>query len=191
MANQVGLDGGQAVLPSPGPNASAVRLDLTHLQSAQTGSTYFHLSGGRMHFLDSAQMIAGGGKYGQGYVYASRAVDPADWFFPYHFYQDPVMPGSLGIEAMIEALQAFALESGLGRGMRSPRFRLTTHNVPTTWRYRGQITQQHRRMEQEVHISSVVQDPADGVLITADASLWIDGLRIYELKNAAIRITEA
>ncbi len=35
-------------------------------------------------------------------------IDPAAWFLEAHFYQDPVMPGSLGVEAMHQAMAAFA-----------------------------------------------------------------------------------
>jgi 3-hydroxymyristoyl/3-hydroxydecanoyl-(acyl carrier protein) dehydratase len=40
-----------------------------------------------------------------------------------HFFQDPVQPGSLGIEAMIQVLQWVAmLHTGLAEGMTNPRF---------------------------------------------------------------------
>ena len=41
-----------------------------------------------------------------GYLYAERTIDPSDWFFQFHFHQDPVMPGSLGVEAIIETMQS-------------------------------------------------------------------------------------
>jgi 3-hydroxymyristoyl/3-hydroxydecanoyl-(acyl carrier protein) dehydratase len=33
---------------------------------------------------------------------------------------DPVMPGSLGIEAMLQAMQVYALEMDLGKHLKSP-----------------------------------------------------------------------
>ena len=30
------------------------------------------------------------------------AVDPSAWFFKAHFYQDPVIPGSLGLESLLQ-----------------------------------------------------------------------------------------
>ena len=59
-------------------------------------------------------------RFGQ---HARKAVDPRDWFYACHFYQDPVMPGSLGLEAMVEALQAFVLRLGLGRELRTVMLR--------------------------------------------------------------------
>jgi 3-hydroxymyristoyl/3-hydroxydecanoyl-(acyl carrier protein) dehydratase len=30
------------------------------------------------------------------------AVDPSFWFFKAHFFQDPVWPGSLGLESFLQ-----------------------------------------------------------------------------------------
>ena len=102
------------------------------------------------------------------------------------------MPGSLGVEAILEAMQGFALANDLGRSLRSPRFGAVPAEsaaAPITWRYRGQITQQHKMMELEVHISAIEQH-ASHIAIFADACLWADGLRIYEIKNASVGILE-
>ena len=45
------------------------------------------------------------GPAGLGYIKGSKNVDPEEWFFKAHFYQDPVWPGSLGIEAFISTLE--------------------------------------------------------------------------------------
>ena len=36
------------------------------------------------------------------------AVDPGAWFFQAHFYQDPVWPGSLGLESFLQLLKFVA-----------------------------------------------------------------------------------
>ncbi len=38
-----------------------------------------------------------------------KRVNPADWFFQAHFYQDPVWPGSLGLEAMLQLMKVEAM----------------------------------------------------------------------------------
>jgi hypothetical protein len=43
-----------------------------------------------------------------------KDVDPGEWFFKAHFFQDPVMPGSLGIEALCQLLQWYMAERGIG-----------------------------------------------------------------------------
>jgi 3-hydroxymyristoyl/3-hydroxydecanoyl-(acyl carrier protein) dehydratase len=54
---------------------------------------------------------------GLGPLRAEKDVDAGEWFFKAHFFQDPVQPGSLGIEAMIQLLQFFMLESGMHEGL--------------------------------------------------------------------------
>jgi len=98
------------------------------------------------------------------------------------------------VEAILETMRGFALVTGLGRGLRSPRFGAPVRGYapgaePMTWRYRGQITRQNRLVELEAHLSAVVQG-AGYVTLLGDACLWADGLRIYEVRNASIGILE-
>jgi 3-hydroxyacyl-[acyl-carrier protein] dehydratase/trans-2-decenoyl-[acyl-carrier protein] isomerase len=41
-----------------------------------------------------------GGDFGKGEVVAELDIDPSLWFFASHFASDPVMPASLGLDAM-------------------------------------------------------------------------------------------
>jgi 3-hydroxymyristoyl/3-hydroxydecanoyl-(acyl carrier protein) dehydratase len=123
------------------------------------------------------------------YLYGVRANDPGFWFYACHFHQDPVMPGSLGVEAILEAVQLYALRSGLGKDLRSPRFGLSLER-PMSWKYRGQILPTHRQMKLEAHVTAVERS-AGQVTVFADASLWADATRIYEIKNAAVCLREA
>ena len=45
------------------------------------------------------------GRTGSGSSSGAIAVDPAFWFFQAHFYQDPVWPGSLGLESFLQLLK--------------------------------------------------------------------------------------
>src|SRR5690606_35511543 len=77
-----------------------------------------------------------GGKKGLGRVVAEKDVDPSEWFFKAHFYSDPVQPGSLGIEAMIQLLQFWMIHEDLHAGMTSPRFEPLAMGGPLSWKYR-------------------------------------------------------
>jgi 3-hydroxymyristoyl/3-hydroxydecanoyl-(acyl carrier protein) dehydratase len=190
MADQVGLDGGRrtAAAQSQQPNLAA--LDLRAMQMDNAARPYLRLSRRYLGLVDEIWAAPEGGRSGQGYTYARKKINPQDWFYPYHFYGDPVMPGSLGVEAMQEAMQGWALAAGLGGGLRSPYFAPAASAEPVTWRYRGQITQQHGLMELEVHVTRAETAP-DGLAVFGDASLWVDGLRIYEVKNLGLGIYEA
>ncbi|MBN9390223.1 MAG: hypothetical protein J0I20_19510 [Chloroflexi bacterium] len=197
MLKQVGLDSGKAVLPwleQTGQNG--VRLDLTspaerarYYRPPSPDKPYYRLSSGRLDLLDEVVLQPGEGRYGQGYIYATRKINPADWFYKCHFYQDAVMPGSLGIEAIFQAMQVFAIEQDLGRHLKSPRFgQIFDHNL--AWKYRGQITPDNRQMALEIHLNRV-ETEKDRVILTGEASLWKDQLRIYEIKQVGLALYEA
>ena len=98
------------------------------------------------------------------------------------------MPGSLGVEAMLQALQAYALQTGLGREFRSPRFaHALDHN--TVWKYRGQIVPDNQDMSLELHIAKTETLPGR-ITLHAEASLWKENLRIYEVNSLALSVVE-
>ncbi len=199
MAAQAGLDGGKSIPPLyeslaqsglPGewlnltdPSVAAVSF------SAPEGRPYEHLCGGQLNFLDRVFIAAPGPEQAIAYLYGLRANDPQAWFYACHFAQDPVMPGSLGVEAIFEAIQLYALHAGLGKAFRSPRFGLPADS-PISWKYRGQILPSQRQMKLEVQVVGVEKTPGQ-VIILADASLWADAARIYEVKNVAVSLSEA
>lgn len=63
-----------------------------------------------------------GGPKGLVPLRAEKTVDVDEWFFKAHFFQDPVQPGSLGVEALCQLLQFYMLENGMGDGITNPRF---------------------------------------------------------------------
>ncbi|PDW02991.1 hypothetical protein CJ255_11010 [Candidatus Viridilinea mediisalina] len=194
LAKQVGLDGGRETQPwlSEAPGQPVVTLELGDpaqpLYRAAPGRIHERLPVGHFHLLDRVKLVAGGGKHGQGYVYGERMVDPQDWFFRCHFHQDPVMPGSLGVEAMLRALQAYALHNGLGREFASPHLAVP-HGPRCVWKYRGQIASPTvpTTMRLELHITRS-ERTSDGLLIVAEGSLWRDSLRIYHVKDLALAV---
>jgi 3-hydroxymyristoyl/3-hydroxydecanoyl-(acyl carrier protein) dehydratase len=195
LANQVGLDRGGWVPPwletADVPASSVRRIELPDDAPAFTDPAggYLHLPGGRYHLVDYVDFVEGGGKHGAGYLHGYRAVRPDEWYFECHFHRDPVMPGSLGVEAILQALRLFALEQNLADGIDRPRFAMAT-GVKMDWKYRGQILRHDGELRFDVHIKSIQREP-DRVLIVADADLSKPGLRIYEITDVAIEIRSA
>src|SRR5262249_18340607 len=110
-----------------------------------------------------------------------------DWFFRAHFFGDPVQPGSLGVEAMCQLLQAYLVETGAAAGLRRPRFQLA--DGPLIWKYRGQVGPANQRVTVELGGRETGED-AQGRYATADAWLWVDGTRIYHVRNLGMRVVE-
>ncbi len=198
LANQVGLDAGRKSLPwyadHPPAAGTAVDLDLrepelrARFYCAPPGKPGYRLGHHQLDLLDRVKIIPAGGRHGQGYVYAEKTVQPGDWYFRCHFFQDPVMPGSLGVESILQALRVFALSQDLGRPFQSPCLTYPQDHL-VRWKYRGQIPHARATMAVEVHVARLVQTPGQCVVI-GDGSLWRDGLRIYEVKDAAICLRE-
>ncbi len=194
LIRQPGLDNG--IIQQPWHVENQVKADRTidlldtHGRSfvAPQHQPHFRLAGGQLNFIDKVEIVENGGKAGKGYLYAERAIDAGDWFFRFHFHQDPVMPGSLGVEAVIELMQAYAVEMDLGQGLRNPKFGRILSEVK--WKYRGQITPLNKQMSLDAHITDI-QRRADKIIIIGDANLSKDGLRIYEISDIGICIEEA
>ena len=196
LTNQLGIDNGKTTYPwfvdNKTPKSEIEVIDLTDkslpLYTAQAGKPHYKLAGGQMNFVDTVSVVEGGGKAGKGYILGERTIDATDWFFRYHFHQDPVMPGSLGVEAIIELLQTYALKNDLGADFVNPRFIAPVSKV--VWKYRGQITPVNKQMSLDVHITDIIRENGE-VRIVGDANLSKDGLRIYEVKDIVLSIVEA
>lgn len=145
---------------------------------------------GRLALLDEIPFFdPTGGAAGLGAARAEASVRPDAWFFKAHFYQDPVQPGSLGLEAMLSLLRAVMLEKGLGESLRAPRFTPIAGGVHR-WKYRGQVLPTDRRIAITLELISIERS-SHSVRATAEASLWVDGRRIYEASLGAERVEGA
>ncbi|MGW3119883.1 beta-ketoacyl synthase N-terminal-like domain-containing protein [Streptomyces sp. NPDC001107] len=190
LAHQIGLDKGQHVLPwldtQPARPPGTRRIDLRDFRAAESARRGPRLADGHLDLVEWVDLLPGGGEHGQGYVRGHRSIRPDEWYFSCHFHRDPVMPGSLGVEALLQGMQAYAVETGLTEGLRNPRFALAT-GIDTTWSYRGQILRTDPDMEFDVHIKAIRREPGRIVLI-GDAHVWKSTLRIYRLGDLAIEI---
>ena len=196
LTNQLGIDNGRTTYPwfedNNTPKSDIEVIDLSDqnlaLYKAPTNKPHYKLAGGQMNFIDTVSIVEGGGKAGVAYVHGERTIDATDWFFRYHFHQDPVMPGSLGVEAIIELMQTYALKNDLGKAFTNPRFIAPTTLVK--WKYRGQITPLNKQMSLDVHITDIIRSDGE-VRLVGDANLSKDGLRIYEVKDIVLSLVEA
>ena len=141
--------------------------------------------------LDMLSRVTGfwpeGGKAKLGAIRAVKDVHPGDWYFKAHFFQDPVQPGSLGIEAMIQLLQVHMLEAGMDAGIEEPRFEPLALGRPMTWKYRGQVVPNNQTVTCTLELTERGTDE-HGPFAVCEASLWVDGLRIYSATNLGMRI---
>jgi 3-hydroxymyristoyl/3-hydroxydecanoyl-(acyl carrier protein) dehydratase len=147
------------------------------------------LSPGKLLGIDRVTALwPAGGAAGLGRIRCEKDVDPGAWFFKSHFFQDPVQPGSLGLEAMLQALELFLIERGTASGVESPRVQALALGVPMEWKYRGQVLPENHRVVVEVEVTSLVEEPSDR-LVVASGSFWVDGKCIYRAVGLSVRLS--
>jgi len=116
---------------------------------------------------------------GLAYIRGTKQVNSKEWFFNAHFYQDPVCPGSLGLESFLQLMKYVAINRWPHLAA-SHRFRLKEgrrHN----WTYRGQVIPTNRTVAVEARITSAVEGRSP--LLRADGLLSVDGLPIYKMAD--------
>jgi 3-hydroxymyristoyl/3-hydroxydecanoyl-(acyl carrier protein) dehydratase len=171
LAKQEGLKDAARYQPPPAELARGRTLDFPQ------GAPF---PGGRLRMLDriAAWMPEGGPKQ-LGYIRATRRVAADEWFFKAHFHQDPVVPGSLGLESFLQLLRFIASERW-GSGLCETVVSGERHE----WIYRGQVIPADR----EVTVEAIVTFVDEGRrLLRADGYLSVDGRVIYGMKDFTLR----
>ncbi|WP_321391505.1 hypothetical protein [uncultured Desulfuromusa sp.] len=138
----------------------------------------------QMRMVDEIDIFSPqGGPHGLGYIRGIKNVDPDEWFFKAHFYQDPVCPGSLGLESFLQLLKIVAAEKwGVEE---SSQFETIVCGEKHSWNYRGQIIP----VNKQVLVEAVVTHVDEGAqLLRADGFLAVDGKIIYQLKDFSIKL---
>lgn len=179
MASQVGLDGGNPAFPWFHREGNANDKHLLQVNAKDFQSV---LPAGKLNFMEQIQLDPIGGKNEAGYIYAVRQNSKEDWYYTCHFYEDPVMPGSLGIETIAQAAKIFAAN----HFVKDSRISLAI-GQELTWKYRGQVLQQNKQMQIEIHFHKIISEGRKHYL-SGDASLWADDLRIYEVQHLTFEI---
>ncbi|MBI3689747.1 MAG: hypothetical protein HY239_03480, partial [Mycolicibacterium aromaticivorans] len=128
-----------------------------------------------------------GGEAGLGRLVAEYDVTPEAWFFKAHFFQDPVQPGSLGLEAMQQAARAAVRLAGLAGAGDEFEFEPVALDQTFSWKFRGQVTPTNKRTKSEIEILSTQSDDG-GVLAVFDGRFWCDDLCIYETRGMGVRV---
>jgi 3-hydroxymyristoyl/3-hydroxydecanoyl-(acyl carrier protein) dehydratase len=165
LANQVGMPG--AKVPFPPAGAGGPPVPVPHDPP---------FADAQLRMVDRVESyLPVGGRAGLGLAVGTIAVDPAFWFFKAHFYQDPVWPGSLGLESFLQLLKYVAWKRW---GPPAGGWQATAPHVPHQWTYRGQVLPTDKEVKVVLEVTS--EDEAARRL-TADGFLLVDGRVIYQL----------
>jgi 3-hydroxymyristoyl/3-hydroxydecanoyl-(acyl carrier protein) dehydratase len=175
LGSQLGIRGAKLYAPSAEHLTTAIRPSLEDLRP--------YLPDPMLLMLDEVELYPEAGAKRLGFVKGRRKVNPSEWFFKAHFYQDPVCPGSLGLESFVELLKAFAATKWPSK---TSRYETMVLGKPHTWLYRGQYTPVNKQVEVQAVITSIEEASKT---VVADGFLTVDGLTIYSMKDFSLRLT--
>lgn len=137
-----------------------------------------------MRMFDRGLYVPGCGPENLGIITGEKDVDPEEWFFRAHFHEDPVCPGSLGLESFIQLLKLAALRIWPELSGRA-RFSDLLDDEHS-WTYRGQILGHCRLVKIHGYITKIEKEPVP--VIKANGYLFVDDLCIYKMENFGIRL---
>jgi PfaB family protein len=177
LVNQSGLDGTQKITPWKTNNSNSGRW--VDINSAPAESSNPELP--RLPEINQLWVSKEGGLHQKGYIFVKQQIPSNSWFYQSHFYQDPVMPGSLGVETMAQAIIQSAPIWGIPE---IQRWRIKP-GQKTTWKYRGQITSDVNEIAIDLHIKEIIPG-AQGWQIISDGNLWKGDVRIYQITDLAL-----
>jgi 3-hydroxymyristoyl/3-hydroxydecanoyl-(acyl carrier protein) dehydratase len=170
LANQVGIREARVPWPTDAVLTRAERSELPH-------DPPFPAPMMRMVDQITAYLPDGGAK-GLGLVVGKIAVDPEFWFFKAHFFQDPVWPGSLGLESFLQLLKYVAWKRW-GTAP-TPGWQTVALNRPHSWSYRGQVLPSDEAVTVLLEVTAA-DDQAHS--LTANGFLTVDGRVIYQMTD--------
>jgi len=119
-----------------------------------------------------------GGAYGKGEVVAELDIRPDLWFFQCHFESDPVMPGCLGLDALLQ-LAGFYLcwqgHEGKGRAFGAKEIKFAGEILPTS-----------KLVTYRIDIRRVLSLKL--VMAVGDGTVLVDGKEIYKAKDLKVGV---
>ncbi len=138
----------------------------------------------KLRMVDQIELfVADGGPEKLGFIRGTKQVDPTEWFFKAHFYQDPVCPGSLGLESFLQLLKVVAVKRW--GAMTTSHFETNALNQKQSWNYRGQIVPSNKQVQIEAVVTSIDDQQK---LMKANGYLSVDGKVIYQLNDFSLRL---
>jgi 3-hydroxymyristoyl/3-hydroxydecanoyl-(acyl carrier protein) dehydratase len=177
MAAQTGLDNGRRT--SPHGNDSDYPQKLTVISNISQKPD-FGLPNNKLRMINDISIARNHQSGRLEYILSSRRNSPSDWYYANHFLGDPVMPGSLGVETIIQAFTSSIASETTGK--KNIQF-ADGHELK--WKYRGQVLPSNNQVHVDIQINNI-ETTSSGTVYAGSANLWADDLRIYEIQNLAL-----
>lgn len=116
-----------------------------------------------------------GGRFNKGELIAEKDIRYDEWFFQAHFRGDPVMPGILGVDSILQLGGFFLMHlghDGYGRALRA------------SFRFAGEVRPHHKILRYHLHVKKIVTRPQPTFF--GEGDVYCDGEQIYTLKEIMV-----
>ncbi len=188
----------EAFLNQPGLNVPDVDADLMGRASNQSVNWADWIASNtpqstllKKDKLDLIEVIDGQwdkeGVYQKGAIRAYSSISPNAWYFKAHFFQDPVMPGSLGLEALVQLAHYYLLEHCEESTLAGKYLEPIVLEQPFKWKYRGQVIPTNKNVQLLLHVKEL---DLENQRLIFDGSFWVEKKRIYEVWDMGVALHE-
>ncbi|MBA4030594.1 MAG: type I polyketide synthase [Planctomyces sp.] len=177
LANQVGLRDAKRVTPE------AISVPVPYALTAPFPDQNYSFVDEITSCLAGAGTVPGRPELA-GFVRGVARVDPGAWYYKAHFFEDPVMPGSLGLEAFLQVIKHWMASQWNTTTSELTTFETPVCGTPHAWVYRGQVIPRDSLVTVEAEILSA--DPTTRTVV-ANGWLEVDGRVIYQMQGWTVR----
>lgn len=136
-----------------------------------------------VRMLDSIKEIKlTGGKYGLGYISATKEIDASHWAFKAHFKNDPVFPGTLILNGANQLFLFFALHCGF---VNSDNYKNigAIEGLTTTVAFRGQVRPKKSRLNYVIDIKSLCDEGLIG-----EVNVYWEDINVIRQDDISIKL---
>lgn len=129
-----------------------------------------------------------GGRFGLGYLIAEKEIGPDFWAFKCHFKNDPVLPGTIMLDGLVQMFTFFQMYVGLFNSEKRLIPKMKT-GLQIETKFRGEVKKACHTIKYQLDIK-MVEKRENGLLINSDGLVYCDGVLIIEEKNISSIIAE-
>ncbi|MBE5936305.1 MAG: hypothetical protein E7262_11100 [Lachnospiraceae bacterium] len=129
-----------------------------------------------------------GGKYGRGIICGEKNITPDMWPFEVHFKNDPVFPGIIMVDGVLQLEMFLFGHTGMLGHYNNAEIKVV-EGACVKSKFRGQVRKGYSLLRYEVHIKECVQKE-DGIFVLTEASIYNNDVHVIQVDNYEIKIYE-